>query len=282
MNKKRIYIISSTLLLIGLFAGVVQYVGMFDALYAAAVNPGHSWSQMECNTTLCVNTKVGIGTTNPQASLDVAGSYRIGSDYVYGNTFTDSRDGNVYETIVIDGKTWMLEDMRYLPEVSPPSGTYYSTPKYNVFGYFGTSVSEAKANLRDYGVFYNIAAVKSTTNPVCPSGWHVSTDAEWYALESKFSPPYYCPANGTSASWSCNGAGDGIRKLLKLNFPGFPNGDYFLYAGQYHYIWFLDVSGNAHFRTFASTSVDNYSNYSGIVKSSQTGAYSNSVRCVKN
>ena len=56
MNKKRIYIISSTLLLIGLFAGIVQYVGMFDALYAAATNPGHSWSQMECSTALCVDT----------------------------------------------------------------------------------------------------------------------------------------------------------------------------------------------------------------------------------
>jgi len=63
MNKKRIYIISSTLLLIGLFAGVVQYVGTFDALYAAATNPGHSWSQMECSEDLCIdaaNHKVTI------------------------------------------------------------------------------------------------------------------------------------------------------------------------------------------------------------------------------
>ena len=59
MNKKRFYIISSTLLLIGLFAGVVQYVGMFDALYAAAINPGHSWSQMEGNENSLIKTSNG-------------------------------------------------------------------------------------------------------------------------------------------------------------------------------------------------------------------------------
>ena len=76
MNKKRFYIVSSTLLLIGLFAGVVQYVGMFDALYAAAVNPGHSWSQMECSTALCIDTtnnRVGVGTMTPSQKLTVNG-----------------------------------------------------------------------------------------------------------------------------------------------------------------------------------------------------------------
>jgi len=55
MNKKRFYIISSTLLLIGLFAGVVQYIGVIDTIYAAINNPGHSWSQMECNSMLCID-----------------------------------------------------------------------------------------------------------------------------------------------------------------------------------------------------------------------------------
>ena len=85
MNKKRFYITSSTLLLIGLFAGVVQYVGMFDALYAAATNPGHSWNQMECSTDLCVtSTGVGIGTASPTAELHVEGNI-IASDPTAAN-----------------------------------------------------------------------------------------------------------------------------------------------------------------------------------------------------
>ncbi len=55
MNKKRFYIISSTLLLIGLFAGVVQYIGVINTIYAAINNPGHSWSQMECSEDLCID-----------------------------------------------------------------------------------------------------------------------------------------------------------------------------------------------------------------------------------
>lgn len=59
MNKKRFYILASTLLLIGLSAGLIQYVGTFDALYAAATNPGHSWSQMEGNDSLLISTANG-------------------------------------------------------------------------------------------------------------------------------------------------------------------------------------------------------------------------------
>ena len=71
MNKKRIYIISSTLLLIGLFSGLVQYVGMFDALYAAAVNPGHSWSQMESGPdSIQVKGRTITNLSAPIASTD--------------------------------------------------------------------------------------------------------------------------------------------------------------------------------------------------------------------
>jgi hypothetical protein len=41
----------------------------------AAPNPGHSWSQMECDANLCVSGgSVGIGTTNPQATLEIVGN----------------------------------------------------------------------------------------------------------------------------------------------------------------------------------------------------------------
>lgn len=48
---------------------------------AVAPNPGHSWDQMECSTDFCVDTannKVGIGTTEPTAKLDVNGTVGAG------------------------------------------------------------------------------------------------------------------------------------------------------------------------------------------------------------
>jgi len=77
MNKKRFYIISSTFLLIGLFTGVVQYVGILDTLYAAVNNPGHLWSEMECSSVLCIdtaNSRVGIGTETPGETLEINGN----------------------------------------------------------------------------------------------------------------------------------------------------------------------------------------------------------------
>ena len=83
MNKKRFYIISSTFLLIGLFTGIVQYVGILDTLYAAVNNPGHLWSEMECSSALCidtVNSRVGIGTETPGETLEINGNILTSGD----------------------------------------------------------------------------------------------------------------------------------------------------------------------------------------------------------
>ena len=217
MNKKRIYIISSTLLLIGLFAGVIQYVGMFDALYAAATNPGHSWSQMECSTALCIDTtnnRVGVGTMTPQTTFDVNGAIKIGESTTcnsslrgsikysggsilicngvswivtasapyQGDNFTDSRDGEVYKTVVIGGKTWMAENLRYLPvSYTNANGDSSATaPRYYYQGSTYT-VAQLKAwgQYRIYGILYNRPAALSA----CPSGWHLPSNNEMKDLE---------------------------------------------------------------------------------------------------
>ena len=113
-----------------------------------------------------------------------------------GSTFTDPRDGKVYQTVVIGDQVWMAENLAYLPSVNmvadgseDAAGSYYY-----VYGYDGTNVADAKAtdNYATYGVLYNWTAAmdgeaSSTTNPsgiqgVCPAGWHVPSDAEWTEL----------------------------------------------------------------------------------------------------
>lgn len=111
-----------------------------------------------------------------------------------GDTFTDARDFNVYKIVTIGNQLWMAENLKYLPRVigSTISSTTY--PYYYVYGFTGTSIISAKANTnyKTYGVLYNWAAAmngatSSISNPsgvqgVCPTGWHLPSDAEWTQL----------------------------------------------------------------------------------------------------
>ena len=108
---------------------------------------------------------------------------------VIENAVTDY-DGNTYNAIVIGEQVWMQSNLRTthyddgteIPlesEVSDSIACYY----YEDHGY----------NVADYGYLYNWKAVMrdsptTNTNPsgaqgICPTGWHVPSDAEWVQLE---------------------------------------------------------------------------------------------------
>jgi uncharacterized protein (TIGR02145 family) len=79
----------------------------------------------------------------------------------------------------------MIENLAYLPSVSPSSAESETEPRYYVYGYEGTSVLVAKAteNYKKYGVLYNLEAAKTA----CPPGWHLPSDLEWrYILNYNF------------------------------------------------------------------------------------------------
>ena len=96
-------------------------------------------------------------------------------------SFTDYRDGNIYQTVAIGNQCWMSENLKYMPVASDPG--YYSiyNPFYYVYGYWGTNVYSAKqtSNYNTYGVLYNWQAASNA----CPSGWHLPSDYEWKILE---------------------------------------------------------------------------------------------------
>ena len=88
----------------------------------------------------------------------------------------------LYSTVQIGEQCWFAENCRYLPEVSPSSASSTTDPYYYVYGYEGSTVSEAQAtsNYATYGVLYNWPAVM--TEGICPSGWHIPSDGEFAEL----------------------------------------------------------------------------------------------------
>jgi len=95
-------------------------------------------------------------------------------------------DGNTYKTIKIGTQTWMAENLRYLPSVSPYNIPFTdSVPSYHIFGYVGDNIQEAKDYIyngqniyKTSGVLYNFAAAMTA----CPTGWHCPTKSDWIKL----------------------------------------------------------------------------------------------------
>jgi uncharacterized protein (TIGR02145 family) len=94
-------------------------------------------------------------------------------------------EGNTYKTIQIGNQVWMAENLRTtkyndgatIPLVTDNSTwAGLSTPAYCWFD------NEQSLYAATYGALYNYYAVE--TGKLCPTGWHVPSDAEWSELTS--------------------------------------------------------------------------------------------------
>ena len=96
-------------------------------------------------------------------------------------TFTDDRDGHIYQWIKIGDQIWMAENLAYLPAMHRISDALFDCACYYVYDYDGNDIDEAKVKFayRKYGVLYNWTAAIAA----CPEGWHLPDDKEWIALE---------------------------------------------------------------------------------------------------
>ena len=74
-------------------------------------------------------------------------------------TFTDSRDKKVYKTVKIGTQTWMAENLNYNASGSWCYGN--DSIKYDAYGHL-----------------YKFDDAKN----VCPTGWHLPSDADWTTL----------------------------------------------------------------------------------------------------
>ena len=103
-------------------------------------------------------------------------------------TFTDERDGHVYQMVTIGDQIWMAENLAWLPSVNSVLESSATEARYYVYGYDGNDVSAAKASAtyQTFGALYNWTAAQSA----CPDGWHLPSVAEWEELEN------YLIANG--------------------------------------------------------------------------------------
>jgi len=96
-------------------------------------------------------------------------------------TVTDI-DGNVYHTVTIGTQVWMVENLKttkYHDGTSIPNVTDNNAWSNLTTGAY-CDYNNTPSNSATYGKLYNWYAVN--TGKLCPTGWHVATDAEWTTL----------------------------------------------------------------------------------------------------
>lgn len=96
-------------------------------------------------------------TPSSSSVVVIPSSSSQGDPIVNGDVLTDSRDGQQYDIITLNGKRWLLQDLNY--KASTGSVCY----------------NGVETNCDVYGRLYTYDAAQQA----CPSGWHLATRSEY-------------------------------------------------------------------------------------------------------
>lgn len=196
------------------------------------------------------------------------------------STVTDA-DGNIYNTIVINTQTWLIENLKttqYNDSTSIPLVTDFdtwinltTTPAYCWY-------NNDKATYKTpYGALYNWYTVN--TRKLCPKGWHIPSDYEWSDLISwsggSASAGIELKEAGTS-HWLSPNTGNNSTGftalpggvLKSIGFGGLGTGG----------VWWSSTEGT----TISSNALSLSNNENNAVLASWGKENGFSVRCIKN
>ena len=197
-----------------------------------------------------------------------------------GGTVTDVC-GNIYHSVSIGTQVWTVEDLKTIkfcngdtiPNVIQSSD--WSVLTTSAYCNYDNLIS----NGNTYGHLYNFLAV-SDSRKICPTGWHVATDADWTTLTTLLGGTTVAGGKlketGTSHWLAPNtGATD------PYGFNALPNGERrstasFSYLGEYANWWTSTEydATQAWVRYISNTGID-------ITRQLYNKGYGYAVRCVK-
>jgi len=163
--------------------GTVTGAAVYDVNTPANITATSAAGYTFINWTLTSGTATFANGNNAVTTVTLGSNATISANFKQvSGTFTDTRDGTTYRYVGIGNQIWMAENLNYSGDDNNVGACYNNAPD-----------SCAK-----YGRLYNWATVmngasSSTLSPsgvrgVCPSGWHVPSDAEWTTLVRYIDP----------------------------------------------------------------------------------------------
>jgi len=132
-------------------------------------NPGTARAEQATGAAAIVSAVSTSPAEAPHAAATGAAQPSYGS-------MTDPRDKKTYKTVVIGTQTWMAENLNFTSK----KGSFafhkeeINAETYGRLYYWETAMDKAKSS----------NAVPSKVQGVCPTGWHLPSDAEWLVLEN--------------------------------------------------------------------------------------------------
>ncbi len=120
------------------------------------------------------------------------------SAFSCGGPLFDERDGQSYATVQIGTQCWMAENLNLGTMINSTTGGTNNDGEQTSNGIFEKYCYDNNlSNCDTYGGLYQwdemmqYSTVEGTQG-ICPSGWHLPTDAEWCTLEQEVDPTISC------------------------------------------------------------------------------------------
>jgi len=191
--------------------GLFTYFGIKGLFWTSTINPYntiHSWFRMLEN--------------------NISQSYRNGAMKAYGasvrclkdeiNTCIDSivdpRDGQTYNIVLIGDQCWMAENMNIGVQINGLQ-TMSNNSIIEKYCYDDDSINcEIFGGLYQWNEMMEYSTIQGTKG-ICPEGWHLPTDTEWFEMENYLDPSISDP---NSYGWRGINCGD---QLLESGSSGF-------------------------------------------------------------
>ena len=112
--------------------------------------------------------------------------------FTCGTSTVSDVDGNAYNTVLIGTQCWTMTNLKVtkyndgtvIPDLTGSTSNPWATSGART-GYVATGVTGVYVGT--FGYLYNWYAVNDSRK-LCPTGWHVPTDAEWTILIQTLDP----------------------------------------------------------------------------------------------
>ncbi|PBC73447.1 fibrobacter succinogenes major paralogous domain-containing protein [Fibrobacter intestinalis] len=272
---------------VGVFDPNTGYITLSDG--RVVTMDGNSIFESSSSSSAIVSSSSEKVSSSSVTEIQEKPNWKYLNPYISYGMFQDSRDGQVYKTVKIGDQIWMAENLNYAylqPTSTEVSSSFCYSNKPDSCAKYGRlylwSAAMDSAGVfgdggKGCGYYGKTCSAKESIRGVCPEGWHLPSNAEWWTLIETIGDTSVAGKKLKSA----NGWYKGDNGTDEYGFSVLPSGflyDYGAFAkvGEFPHFW-TSTEGSSS-RTYA------WQLYHDIGRAkpyTDIKNYGFSIRCVK-